>query len=284
VYNEFSITRDGSLIDRINAFQRRDTLFCFNDSSGLFAGLYDPLRDVWRKSGGYYDPTLRPIKRAWADALASSKSRAVEPNLDSLYEFVGFDYSNFDVIEQFDSLDVYRETQIRKRDPRTEIDFGKALFAYALDHVAYFFKERGLENFQLQLGTTFISSQQSADSLGYVNVQLPDTLVSEDLDIKGQAFVFHTASDKVGLIDATYGFPVENNIEYVGVIAPTALKAEAFATAFLSMGIEEVMKFYGNYPDEPVDALILYRDNGVLQSASTNGFDKRLVHVSAQSE
>jgi thiamine biosynthesis lipoprotein len=219
--------------------------------------------------------------RAWAEMRAGVADE--EPNLDSLFQFVGFDESNFDVIEQFEN-ERYRETQIRKRDSRTEIDFGRLLFAYALDHVTDFMRSKGVVNFRLRIGNAYRASQSYTDSLAFVKLEFPDTMVSEDLDIHDRAFVFKTVTDKAGLVDGTYGYPVDNSVEYVGVLAPTALQAEAYATAFLAMGVDEIMRFYDNYPDEEIETLIIYREGEMLKSASTGDFDARVAKLPTSEE
>jgi thiamine biosynthesis lipoprotein ApbE len=92
VYESLFNTLDpNSLLARINSFSSRDSMFTFVDSTHAFGLVYDWAKDLHRNTLQYYDPTIAPLKRAW---LVTKSKGELEPNLDSLYAFVGFDHSD----------------------------------------------------------------------------------------------------------------------------------------------------------------------------------------------
>ena len=62
-------------------------------------------------------------------------------------------------------------------------------------------------------------------------------------------------------IDPATGWPAENGLLSVTVLAPTAAYADALATAFMVLGAEQTRGFLAAYPDLGVDVLLM-SDNG----------------------
>jgi len=83
-------------------------------------------------------------------------------------------------------------------------------------------------------------------------------------------------------VDPTHGYPVENEMAYVGVIAPTLAEARIFAQAFLIMGVEKATEFYNANDESKIHSYMFYKDGEILRNASTNGFDNTIVGTSSE--
>lgn len=278
VENAFSPALPNSVVARYNAFTRTDTMFCFRDQNFLFGTVWDMSSEVWRKAMNYWDPTIGPLRRAWVQsALLRDGS---EPNLDSLSAFVGYDESRFVFIEQFDDDKTYRESQLRKPDLRTELDFGKMPYAYALDLVGTYFQDRGVVDYKLTLDDVVVCSGFENDTTSAIVL----TAGGDSLRLFNRAIAIKDATDKAAYVDPTWGYPLlfdtENTKEYVYVLAPNAAFAEAYAQAFMMMDSEEVSSFYTNYSFEPVDVMILDKFEGEWRSSFTDGFSNAVINTS----
>ena len=181
------------------------------------------------------------------------------------------------MIEKMQDGYKYEETQLRKADPRIELDYGNFPFAYGLDLVDNFLKDRGVNSYKLSIDNIILCKSPSPDSLSIRRLGLVDSL---KVDQRNLAFATLTADQKTGLIDPTYGYPVDNSVMYVAVLAPDAARAQAYAQAFMIMGVDAMGTFYDSNKEEPVDAFIVFNVDGQNFTASTPGFDSALIHVS----
>lgn len=74
-------------------------------------------------------------------------------------------------------------------------------------------------------------------------------------------------------IDPRTGYPVQHNILSATVISKDCMSADAYATAFMVMGLEEAKRFADMHPD--IDACFIYTDkDGKLQTFLSKGMKK----------
>lgn len=277
----FNGLNPSSLISRINTFSSTDSVFVFNDSTRAFGLVYDMARDLHRVTGEYYDPTIAPLRRAWM----ITKSRGeLEPNLDSLYDFVGFELSpKGDITIDLNELTidgyVYQESQIRKGDPRVELDFSSTAPAAAMDAVADLLKERGVKQFRIKYGHSVIAYGSAVDTLSLIPIGVNLDSGDQRIRMLQGAFTYRNAQDKLAMIDPTYGYPVSNELVYVGIQAPSLFEAEIFSEAFMIMGLERASDYYARNETSKIESFMLYGKDEQLQSASTEGFDRLLLRT-----
>ncbi len=275
----FNWLDNSSLISRINAFKREDSVFTFTDSTHIFGLVYDIAKDLHRATLQYYDPTAAPLKRAW---LVTKSRKELEPNLDSLFEFIGFERSaTGDVLIDLNELTsdgyIYTSSQIRKTDPRVELDFSLIASAAALDAVSSWLKEREVPQFRIKYGRSVISAGKPiVDTLQVVATGIGYDTADQYIRING-AYAARSSQDKAGMIDPTYGYPVMNEMAYAAVVAPTLIEAEVFSEAFMIMGLERATGYYTENENSKIESFMLYERDKQLQSASTEGFDRMMI-------
>jgi thiamine biosynthesis lipoprotein ApbE len=261
-------------------------MFTFVDSTHAFGLVYDWAKDLHRNTLQYFDPTIAPLKRAW---LVTKSKGELEPNLDSLYAFVGFDHSDkgevlIDLNELTSDGYTYTKSQIRKTDARVELDFTIMAGAAALDAVGAFFTERGVSQFRIKYGRSVICGGKAiVDTLHVVPMGIGYDTADQYLRLSGAAYAARTAQDKMGMIDPTYGYPVSNEMVFVGVAAPTLVEAEVFSEAFIVMGLDRASDYYTRNEQSRIESFMLYEREEQLQSASTEGFDRIMLHADSVS-
>lgn len=280
----FDGNNPGSVIARYNAYTRRDSVFVFNDSTRAFGMVYDLTKDLNYATMQYFDPTINPLKRAWMIARASGEP---EPNLDSIYDFVGFDGAKMDLNEITDDSYNYVESQLRKTDPRIEADFTNVAAAMALDHIGDLLESRGIIQYRIKYGSDVLTYGAAIDSLNFVPIGVSDDSTDQYIRLVNMAFSTKRAQDKTLMIDPTYGYPVENEMAFVAVAAPTLAEACVFSEAFMSMGLEKASEYYTKNIESKIQSFMFYSDEKInnanpeeksLHSASTEGFDRLMVH------
>ncbi|MFN0031218.1 MAG: FAD:protein FMN transferase [Flavobacteriales bacterium] len=272
--NCFSLALPGSLLSRYNAFQRTDTVFAFVDSTRAFGVVYDMASDFNRLSMHYFDPTTNPMKRHWAIAHFN---QLTEPNLDSLFLFIGFDGSKMDLNERYDDSGAYRISELRKADPRIEADFTELAAAVALDHIGELLLEKKLLQFNIKYEHCVLNHGMAIDSLNSVSMGLATEEADQQVRIVNRAFCYKTTKDKAAMIDVTYGYPVQNEMAYTGVSARRLSESVVFAEAFMIMGIEKIAEFYTANPESDIQSFVFHQQDDMMVSSSTEGFDEMLL-------
>jgi thiamine biosynthesis lipoprotein len=282
IYESLFNSQDpNSIISKINTHADAKSVFTFEDSTRVFGLLYDGLRDLHRYTMKYYDPTTAPLKRAW---LLTKSRGELEPNIDSLYEFIGFERSaKGDVLIDLNELTTdgyqYEKSVIRKTDPRVELDFSTVAAAAALDAIGSFLKERGVGQFRISFGQSVICGGNAiVDTLQIIPMGIGYDTADQYIRLTSGAYAVRTAQEKLGMIDPTYGYPVSNEMVLVSIVAPTLVEAEVFSEAFMIMGLDRAAEYYTNNENSKVQSFMLYEKDEQLQSASTEGFDQIMLH------
>ena len=74
-------------------------------------------------------------------------------------------------------------------------------------------------------------------------------------------------------VNPATGYPVEHNLLSASVVAPDCMTADAFATAFMVMGLDSAYAYASTHPE--LAALFIYSDdNGHMQVKYTDSFAK----------
>jgi len=272
--SNFYLDKASSVLARLNAFSRTDTVFAFYDSTKAFGIVYDLTRDLNMHTMQYFDPTMNPVKRAW---IVANSGGALEPNLDSLYNFVGFDGAKLDLNEITTEGYQYKESQIRKSDPRIEADFTVVAASVALDQIGEMLRNRGVKQFRIKYGRDVITFGNLIDSLNVVAIGIGNDSADQKIRMINRAFSSKNTQDKTMMIDPTYGYPADNEMAFVAVCAPSLAEAEAFSEAFMLMGLEKAMEYYNRNEQSKIESFMFYSQDSDLHSASTEGFDAIII-------
>ncbi len=222
----------------------------------------------------YFDPTTNPLKRAW---MISNMNGEGEPNLDSLYKFVGFDGAKIDLNEVNDLNLEYRMSELRKGDPRIELDFVELATAAALDHIADLFHQHQCLQYRLRHGRNVITHGVAIDSLNVFPMGVAGGNDDQLIRVINRAFTYKSSDDKARMIDVTYGYPISNEMAYVGVSSSTLAESVVYAEAFMIMGIEKAGEYYTNHETSEVQSFIFYQQGEGMKNASTEGFDEMII-------
>lgn len=270
----FDSNNPQSIISQFNNLAEGQRSLNFKDTSLVFPIVFDLAKDLNRRTMKYYDPTVMPLKREWMIA----RMAGISANLDSIYQFVGFEGIGVDMLEQQDSI------FLRKSDKRIELDFTELAQAITLDHIADFLRGKGVLQFKITYERDVLTHGMEIDELNIIPMGV--TSDSADLQIRllQSAFTYSNVQDKISMIDPVHGYPVENEMAYVGVIAPTLAEAKIFSRAFMMMGIEKASEYYAANEDSKIHSYMFYKDGEILRNASTNGFDNCIVGTGLQQD
>jgi thiamine biosynthesis lipoprotein len=228
----------------------------------MFMDVFQLAMEVSRETNGAFDITVAPLVNAWGFGFKNGE-KPTPHQVDSLRQIIG--YQKVSVVDG----------KIRKQDPRIMLDCSAIAKGYGTDVVARFLRSRGVKNYMVEVGGEIVTSGVNPDRLPWrVGVIKPndDSLnVSHEIqtvlnvtDIamatsgNYRRFYYKDGKKFAHTVDPKTGYPVQHNILSATVLAKTCAQADAYATSFMVMGLDEAKKVLERHPD--LMAYFIYDD------------------------
>jgi len=240
-----------------------------------FRKVFDTSKEIYKATNGAFDPTIGIMVNAWNFGPDGAIENLDKPRIDSLMLTVGLDK-----VERFDN-------KIVKQNEGTIIDFNAIAKGYAVDVIANFLDTQNVENYLVEIGGEIRAKGINASSgnpwkIGVENPNFNGTqtiMKTISLDNVSMATsgtyrkfkVDENGNKYAHIIDTKTGYPSKTNLLSISVIAKDCMTADAYATAFKSMGIDKVTLFLKEHP-ELKTFLIFENDNRELETLTLNGF------------
>lgn len=265
VLNNFDST---SLISKFN---RNET----NELHPMLRDVITQANTVSQLTGGVYDITGAPLFDIWGFGTKKGVSRlATDAEVDSILTYVGYQKLHIDTVAG----------TLTKDDPRLTLNPSSVSKGYMVDLVARTLEENGVENYMVEIGGEIRTKGKNPKgecwNIG-INKPIEDATatVNELLytirlcDNEGMASSGDYRNFKVidgvklaHTMNALTGRPAHQDILSATVIAPTCMEADAWATAFMAMGLEKSKEILATQTQLKV--LFIYADpqNGAYTS------------------
>ena len=209
----------------------------------MFLDVYQLAMQISEETEGAFDITVAPLVNAWGFGFKNG-IQPTQQQVDSLMQMVGY--------QKVSLVDGY----IRKKDPRTMLDCSAIAKGYGSDVVANYLRRHGVTNFMIEIGGEIVTSGLNPDRIPWkVGVTKPtdDSLnTSHELQTilnvtdMGMAtsgnyrnFYYKGGKKFAHTIDPKTGYPVQHSILSATVLAKSCAMADAYATAFMVMGMEK---------------------------------------------
>ena len=257
VLNNFDPT---SVVSRINA----------NTTDRTDPMLEEVLRQatvVSEATDGVYDVTGGPLFDLWGFGTKKGVTRlATDEQVDSVLRFVGYRHISIDTLAH----------RIIKDDPRLSMGLASLSKGYVVDLVARTLEHYGVEDYMVEIGgeVTCHGHNPRGDcwSLG-INKPIEDNTSTinellgkiEMCEKMGVATSGDYRNYKViegrkvaHTINAVTGRPAHSDILEATVVAPTTMEADAWATAFMAVGLERAKEILEGQPQ--LGVLFVYAD------------------------
>ena len=253
-----------------------------NDSTlvadAIFETIFKKAMEVSVRSDGAFDITVGPLVNAWGFGF-SKKAKVDQAMVDSLLQFVG--YQKVKLING----------RLVKKDPRMTIDFDAIAQGYSSDWIAEFFEKRGINNYLIDVGGEVLGLGTKPDGQVWsVAIEMPAKYSQDErkiqaiLSLKDHAIStsgsYRKYYEENGVryshtIDPSNGYPVKHNLLSVSVLAVDCITADAYATAFMVMGLEKSKIFLSKNRD--IEAYFISDDQqGGFAVFYTPGFETLL--------
>ncbi|MDY4499412.1 MAG: FAD:protein FMN transferase [Prevotella sp.] len=263
-----SIIRELEKVDEaLSPFNKKSVITAVNNNhdievNDMFADVFLLAQKISDDTGGDFDITVAPLVNAWGFGFKNG-TQPTKHNIDSLKNIIGYKKVRLE------------GRKVVKKDKRLMLDCSSIAKGYGSDVVARFLQKRGVKNYMVEIGgeivTKGISQKRVPWKIG-VTRPVDDSLsVSKELQSvinvtdKAMAtsgnyrnFYYKNGKKYAHTIDPHTGYPVQHNILSATVIADNCATADAYATAFMVMGLEKAQKLLERHPE--LMAYFIYSD------------------------
>jgi thiamine biosynthesis lipoprotein len=223
----------------LSCFNRARTLAWF-PVSGSLVEVIDEAMAVSELSGGAYDVTVGPLVNLWGfgpdfEVLESP----TEEVLAKVRQYVGYRFLHTRQMPP----------EIRKDDPRVYVDLSSLAKGYGVDRVAEYLDTAGIGSYLVEIGGELrgkgrhprgtpwrigIETPSPGQRSVFAIVGLKDLSVATSGDYRNYREVDGRRLSHI--IDPFSGRPIEHAAVSVTVLDPSAMRADALATALLVLG------------------------------------------------
>ncbi|WP_299552646.1 FAD:protein FMN transferase [Seonamhaeicola sp.] len=240
-----------------------------------FVRVYEASKKIFRLTDGAFDPTIGNVVNAWSFGADKAIKDLDSLKIDSLMQYVGFDK-----IKYVDSF-------IQKENPNVYLEFNAIAKGYGVDVIGEFLESKNIENYLVEIGGEIRvrGENKEKQSSWKVGVEKPHfdgkQSILKAIKLKDAAMatsgtyrkfkVDENGNRYSHIIDTGTGYPSKTNLLSISVIADDCMTADAYATAFKTMGIEKVKTFLKDHPELKV-FLIFENENKAFETLALNGF------------
>jgi len=236
----------------------------------IFAEVFKKSKKIHKETNGFFDPTVGNLVNAYGFGPKDEKINLTDIEILEQMQFVGLDKVKF------------INGKIVKEHPNVYLDFNSIAKGFGIDVVARFFNEENIDNYLIEIGGEIRAKGTKKNNQPWIiklvnPVDVQDgfkviNLSDKSMATSGNYRKFRITEDGkkyVHTINPKTGFATESNLLSASVIgAVDCADVDAYATAFMAMGLEKTKEFLVNNSELKV-ILIYLNKNGDLEEYST---------------
>lgn len=246
VDNSLSPFNETSIISRVN---RNETV----EVNDLFTDVFTMAQEVSADTHGDFDITVAPLVNTWGFGFkqGTPPTKAV---IDSLLAIVGYEKVKLS------------GRHVVKQDARTMLDCSAIAKGYGCDVVARYLRDQGVTNYMIEIGGEIVAhgvnDKQTAWRIGVTKPTDDSLNINQELqtiiDVADKAmatsgnyrnFYYKNGRKYAHTIDPATGYPVQHSILSATVLTNSCARADAYATAFMVMGLERAQEVLARHKD-----------------------------------
>ncbi len=242
-----------SIISRVNNNDKKVVLDKF------FKQCFNKSMEVSKATEGAFDATVGPLVSGWGFSF-KKKARMDSAMVDSLLKFIGY---------QFVEL---KNGKVIKKDPRIKLDFNALAQGYSVDLVSELLNTKKIANYIVEIGgEVYAKGHKTNGDHWKVGIEKPIDNTEGDNPLKAIVKIENMALNTSGNYRKFYiengirysheinpktGYPAHNSVLSATVLANDCMTADAYATAFMVMGLERSIAFLAVHKE--LSAYLIY--------------------------
>lgn len=240
---------------------------------GYIDRVFTESQRISRLSGGAFDPSVAPLVNLWGFGYAESVGEPCRAQIDSCLSLVGIADCKIS------------DGHIVKKSPGTQFNFSAITKGFGIDCIAEMLRGEGIENYMIEIGGEIaLRGVNARGEKWHIQIDAPvdDVAAHEKLSVievtdcciatSGNYRNYRdTSRGRIGhTISPTTGYPYANDVLSATVIAPTAMTADALATALMAMTADDGLKIIENI--EATEAMLVVEQSDTLKVVTTSAF------------
>lgn len=242
-----------------------------------FIGNFELSQTIAEETNGAFDITIGPLANVWGFGTFEKPDSVNVAKIDSAKKLIGYHR-------------VYIENNsLIKENQQMQLNFNAVAQGYAVDVLAQFFISKGIHSFLIDIGGEIYakSNKPNGDSWK-IGIEIPEEgneerFYNHIIQVKDEAVATSGNYRKFYELDGVKyahslnpktGYPVQHSLLSTTVIAPTAAQADAYATAFMVMGVESTLSWASKHPE--IKVYLMFDEDGELKTAMSENFQAYL--------
>lgn len=249
-------------------------------TSQLFDEAFEESLWVNKETDGAFDPSIGPLINLWGFGEKKNDLKEVtEVAIKEAMSHCGLDAYQWQ-----------KGSILKKKN--VSLNLSSVVEGFAVDLVGKLLDKEGYQNYLIDIGGENLARGSFVDGKPFIiGLEIPrDMNNSEDQKFDFKIKLINAAVASSGnykqfyikdgkrfshIIDPSTGYPAQNNLACVTVIAKSCMRADTLSTAFMVMGFEKSFKYVNNHPE--IDAIFTVRKNETeLVSVMSVGFKKHV--------
>lgn len=268
--SSLSTYQDYSLISKLN---QGDTTVFLDEH---FVKVFNAFQAVADSTDGKFDCTLAPIVNAWGFGF-TEKTKVDSALIQSLLQKVGYEKVSL----KGDSL-LHNPSLL-------QLDFNALAQGYTVDVIAAYLDSTGLQNYMVEVGGELKARGKNANAENWrIGIDKPSPEIDEEnrfqtvVELPNKAlatsgnyrkFYVENGQKYAHTIDPHTAYPVKHKLLSVTVVADECMLADAYATAFMVMGVQKTKEYLKKHPE--LDAYLIYTNRkGAWETWATPAFSQ----------
>ncbi len=241
INNTFSTYQSDSMISRFNRFKSKEAFAV----SAEFVTVVNAAQSVSKASEGAFDITIAPLIDLWGFGKDFHVTIPTHQQIKTAKQSVGFQH----LITQSSPPALY------KTIPSLHIDLSAIAKGYAVDQLAVTLEQHGIQNYMVEIGGEIkLKGNNAYGKHWQIAIQKPDTtqpaqaqqLISSTQTAIATSGDYHNYFEAKGkryshTLNPISGKPITHKVASVTVLHPSAMMADAYATALSVLGDEKGM-------------------------------------------
>ncbi len=260
----------------LSTYNKRSLITNFNQADSVlevdayFIDVFNMAKEVYTATEGAFNPTVTHLVNAWGFGFENTE-KTDSNSIDSLLKLV-----------DFDGISIQKNKVIKNRK-ELMLDFNAIAQGYTVDVLADFFDEKNVKNYMIEVGGEIIAKGKNAEKKSWrIGIDKPlenqeERVLEAVINLENAALAtsgnYRKFYEKDGVkyshtINPVTGYPVRHTLLSATVVADNCALADAYATAFMVVGLEKSKEILKANPK--LEALLIYaNEDGSLSSYST---------------
>ena len=226
-----------------------------------FTEVMEKSKRIYEETNGYFDPTVGNLVNAYGFGPKEAKKNMDSIKVRKMMQFVGLNKVTF------------KNGRLMKEAPGIYLDFNSIGKGYGVDIIGRFLETKNITNYLVEIGGEIRArGKNKKEKFWTVAIEKPNTdgtqsfqttvrLENESMATSGNYRKFRITKEGkkyVHTVNPTTGFASESNLLSASVISKSdCADVDAYATAFMAMGLEKTKRFLKKNSDVHVVLLFL---------------------------